>query len=369
MTESRSCNLRCSPPVQPHPKGTGKDRGLATAEAIWVQWSHFSMFRKNQCETFWPNCYHWTARARRWVFMHSRTAAETCCNTLRINCKKKKESGGGRECRLRGGIHVHAFWWHVILYLRRAKIYWITDQLCMCVVCKTVPKLFSSCTLSYFNSSNRLLLNWVINCWSIYKFQNFCYSASFIHQLDSLYNRSCITKFPLLRLTVAEQKKNNKFCLFLPKPAFETVHDDLNFCSKSTRHPKLTTGRHHGLHFTLVMHNGDQAVPTGGPAGTTNFFSSRVATGVLLSLATPSSIIFSTFSSSSRGKGTWCTRRWDPSDGRGTFWKAMWGFGFSCRNTGKRSEVFRTGHTAGGAFSMAVPCWAASRETADASVW
>lgn len=95
---------------------------------------------------------------------------------------------------------------------------------------------------------------------------------------------------------------------------------------------------------------GIMAIPTGGPAGTTNFFSSRVATGVLLILATPSCITFSTFSSSSRGKGTWCTRRWDPSDGRGTFWKAMWGLGFSCRNTGRRSETFRTGHTAWAVF-------------------
>lgn len=71
------------------------------------------------------------------------------------------------------------------------------------------------------------------------------------------------------------------------------------------------------------------SIPTGGPAGTTHFLSGRADGGMLLCLATPSCIIFSTFSSSSRGKGTWCTRRWEPSDGRGTFWNAMWGFGFS----------------------------------------
>lgn len=73
------------------------------------------------------------------------------------------------------------------------------------------------------------------------------------------------------------------------------------------------------------------AIPTGGPAGTTHFFSGRVDGGVLLCFATPSCTIFSTFSSSSKGNGTWCTRKWDPSDGRGTFWNAMWGFGFSYR--------------------------------------
>lgn len=71
------------------------------------------------------------------------------------------------------------------------------------------------------------------------------------------------------------------------------------------------------------------SLPTGGPAGTTHFLSGRVDGGALTCFATPSCSSCSTLSSPSRGKGTWCTRRWDPSDGRGTFWNAMWGFGFS----------------------------------------
>lgn len=125
------------------------------------------------------------------------------------------------------------------------------------------------------------------------------------------------------------------------------------FCCSPSSYYKLIMRSWEAFHTHQweFIQDRDQAVPTGGPAGTTNLFSGRVAGGVLLCLATPSCIIFSTFSSSSRGKGTWCTRRWDPSDGRGTFWKAMWGFGFSCRNTGSRSEMCRMGHTAaGGAF-------------------
>lgn len=81
-------------------------------------------------------------------------------------------------------------------------------------------------------------------------------------------------------------------------------------------------------------------IPTGGPAGTTHFFSDRVEGGALLCLATPSCIIFSTSWSSSRGKGTWCTRRWDPSEGRGNFWNAMWGFGFSYSTCEEDTQLY-----------------------------
>lgn len=83
----------------------------------------------------------------------------------------------------------------------------------------------------------------------------------------------------------------------------------------------------HIVHYNSLQ----SAIPTGGPAGTTHFFSGLADGGALLCFAIPSCTIFSTFSSCSRGKGTWCTRRWDPSEGRGTFWNAMCGFGFSCR--------------------------------------
>lgn len=85
-------------------------------------------------------------------------------------------------------------------------------------------------------------------------------------------------------------------------------------------------------------------IPTGGPAGTTHFFSARAGRGVLLCFAAPSSSIFSTFAASSMGNGTWCTRRWDPSDGRGTFWNAMCGFGFSCSASTSKQCVL-TGQT------------------------
>lgn len=92
--------------------------------------------------------------------------------------------------------------------------------------------------------------------------------------------------------------------------------------------PFVSHRSRHGVELMFVSH-----VPTGGPAGTTHFLSARVVivmAGVLGCLARPSASSRSTFSSSSRGKGITCTRRWEPSVGRGTFWNAMWGLGFSC---------------------------------------
>ena len=79
-------------------------------------------------------------------------------------------------------------------------------------------------------------------------------------------------------------------------------------------------------------------IPTGGPAGTTHFFSGRGTAGVAACLAAASSSSPSTLSSCRGGKGTWCTRKWEPSEGRGTFWNAMWGLGFSYGTTTTRHK-------------------------------
>ena len=74
----------------------------------------------------------------------------------------------------------------------------------------------------------------------------------------------------------------------------------------------------------------DKYIPTGGPAGTTHFFSTLEAGGAFWFLARFSCINSCTRVSLILGKGRIWTRKWDPSVGRGTFWNAIWGFGFSC---------------------------------------
>lgn len=107
----------------------------------------------------------------------------------------------------------------------------------------------------------------------------------------------------------------------------------------------MTLGAMHCSHANYIFNSWDRMtnrqvgeqvnIPTGGPAGTTHFLSPRVAAGAPWLLARPSWRSSCTRHSLIRGKGRMWTRKWEPSVGRGTFWNAMWGLGFSCRSKAK----------------------------------
>lgn len=84
--------------------------------------------------------------------------------------------------------------------------------------------------------------------------------------------------------------------------------------------------------MVVTCHMQVEHLPTGWPAGTTHFLIGRLqGTGAPWFLTNPCCRNASTRSGSSLGKGTTWTRKCDPSEGRGTFWKAVWGLGFSCQ--------------------------------------